>query len=51
MSAAGPLQGAKAPSGGSDPHAVGERGGPASAGPPPTGTNPASGGSTETSRP
>ena len=27
MSAAGPPQGAKAPSGGSDPHAVGERGG------------------------
>ena len=27
MSAAGPSQGAKAPSGGSDPHAVGERGG------------------------
>ncbi len=27
MSAAGPLQGAKAPSGGSEPHAVGERGG------------------------
>jgi phospholipid/cholesterol/gamma-HCH transport system ATP-binding protein len=28
LSAAGPPQGAKAPSGGSDPHAVGERGGP-----------------------
>ena len=28
MSAAGPPQGAKAPSGGSEPHAVGERGGP-----------------------
>jgi branched-chain amino acid transport system ATP-binding protein len=27
VSAAGPLQGAKAPAGGSDPHAVGERGG------------------------
>ena len=27
MSAAGPYQGAKAPSGGSEPHAVGERGG------------------------
>ena len=31
MSAAGPPQGAKAPSGGSDPHAVGERGGTMSA--------------------
>ncbi len=27
MSAAGPSQGAKAPSGGSEPHEVGERGG------------------------
>ena len=33
MSAAGPPQGAKAPSGGSEPHAVGERGGDMSAAP------------------
>jgi BirA family biotin operon repressor/biotin-[acetyl-CoA-carboxylase] ligase len=34
MSTAGPPQGAKAPSGGREPHAVGERGGHGTAGPP-----------------
>ncbi len=45
MSAAGPPQGAKAPSGGSEPHAVGERGGEMSAAGPPQGAQAPSGGS------
>ena len=45
MSAAGPPQGAKAPSGGSEPHAVGQRGGKVSAAGPPQGAKAPSGGS------
>jgi acetoacetyl-CoA synthetase len=43
-SAAGPPQGAKAPSGGREPHAVGERGGDESAAGPPQGAKAPSGG-------
>jgi isoquinoline 1-oxidoreductase beta subunit len=45
MSDAGPPQGAKAPSGGSEPHAVGERGGDVSGAGPPQGAKAPSGGS------
>ena len=45
LSAAGPPQGAKAPSGGSDPHAVGERGGEQFSAGPPQGKLAPSGGS------
>ncbi len=45
LSTAGPPQGAKAPSGGSDPHVVGERGGEVSTAGPPQGAKAPSGGS------
>jgi acetoacetyl-CoA synthetase len=45
MSTAGPPQGAKAPSGGSEPHTVGERGGDMSTAGPPQGAKAPSGGS------
>ncbi|MCY7305929.1 MAG: acetoacetate--CoA ligase [Rhodoferax sp.] len=45
LSAAGPPQGASAPSGGSEPHEVGERGGDLSAAGPPQGASAPSGGS------